>query len=140
MLIITKKLRMPIHEIELHATRSQGPGGQNVNKVSTAIHLRFDIEASSLPLNYKEKLMQLNDARITQDGIIVIKAQRYRTQDKNRDDALERLAILIKKATQIRKTRKKSRPTKASKKKQLDSKTRHGKLKVLRGKNIKIED
>ena len=140
MLFITKNLQIPLHEVELHAIRSQGPGGQNVNKVSTAIHLRFDIRASSLPLDCKDRLMQLKDVRITHDGIIVIKAQRYRSQDKNRDDALARLSILIKNATQIKKTRKKSNPTKASKKKLLDSKTRHGKLKVLRGKSIKTED
>ncbi len=134
MLIISPHISIPDEEIELSAIRSQGAGGQNVNKVSSAIHLRFDINESSLPDHYKQCLLKLSDQRITKDGIIVIKAQQYRTQEKNREDALERLQLLIKSAVVTQKVRRPTRPTRGSQKKRLDGKAQRGKTKALRGK------
>jgi len=119
-------------EIQIHAIRSQGAGGQHVNKVSTAIHLQFDIRASSLPPFYKEALLRLKDHRISEDGIVTIKAQQHRTQERNREDALERLRQLIYSVTIPRKVRRPTKPTKASDNRRIEGKKKQGRLKTLR--------
>ena len=134
MLFISHSVSIPDTEIEITAMRSQGPGGQNVNKVSSAIHLRFDINASSLPDIYKQRLLLLRDQRISKEGVIIIKAQKFRTQEKNRHDALERLQELIKSVSVVPKKRRPTRATKGSQQKRMDSKTQRGKTKLLRGK------
>jgi ribosome-associated protein len=132
MLYISSHIAIPDSEIEIHAVRSQGAGGQHVNKVSTAIHLRFDIGASSLPEQYKERLLMLHDHRISRDGVITIKARESRSQEQNRESALARLRELIRRATMPRKKRTATKPTGTSQRRRLESKKRRGKLKALR--------
>ena len=135
MLEINENLSIPLQEISISAIRSQGAGGQNVNKVSTAIHIRFDVKASSaISDEDRERLLKVKDRRVSKDGVIVIKSQRYRSQDKNRSDALERLAEMIRKALVVEKSRKATKPSKRSRQRRLDEKTKRGRLKESRGK------
>lgn len=138
MLQISNLVSIPDSEIEMSAIRSQGSGGQNVNKVASAIHLRFDVEASSLPDFYKRRLLRQRDKRLTKDGVIVIKSQEHRTQERNREEALSRLQEMVKAAGVLPKRRRPTKPTKGSKRRRLESKKRRSQLKASR-KKVRLE-
>ncbi len=131
---VSDRIAIPLSEIDCSAIRAQGAGGQNVNKVASAIHLRFDVGASSLPESCKARLLELHDQRITREGVIVIKSQQFRSQEKNRDEALNRLRELVAGASVAPRPRKPTKPTRSSQKRRLDSKSRRGEIKALRGK------
>ena len=131
--ILSAMTQIPLDEIELTAVRAQGAGGQNVNKVSSAIHLRFDIRASSLPQAHQERLLKLNDSRITGDGVVVIKAQSHRSQDMNRAEALQRLNEWVESVAKPPRVRKPTKPSRSAKRKRLEAKVQRGQVKALRG-------
>lgn len=134
MIFISNTINLNDNEVDISAIRAQGAGGQNVNKVSSAIHLRFDINTSSLSDEYKQRLLHSKDSRLTKEGVLIIKAQQFRTQERNKIDAIERLRSFILIATHVNKTRRPTKPSFSSKRKRVDQKTQRGKTKALRGK------
>ena len=134
MIFISNTIILNDNEVEISAIRAQGAGGQNVNKVSSAIHLRFDIHTSSLSDEHKQRLLDSKDSRITKEGVFVLKAQQFRTQERNKIDAFERLQSFITKTTYVNQTRKPTKPSRNAKRKRVDAKTQRGKTKALRGK------
>ncbi|WP_333855541.1 alternative ribosome rescue aminoacyl-tRNA hydrolase ArfB [Leclercia sp.] len=140
MIVLSRTVTLPDNEVEITAIRAQGAGGQHVNKTSTAIHLRFDIRASSLPEYYKERLLAASHHLITSEGVIIIKAQEYRSQEMNREAALARLVAVIQELTAVQKSRRATRPTRASKERRLASKSQKSSVKALRGKVRRSQD
>lgn len=140
MIVLSRTVSLPDNEVEITAIRAQGAGGQHVNKTSTAIHLRFDIRASSLPEYYKERLLTASHHLITSEGVIIIKAQEYRSQEMNREAALSRLVAVIQELTAVQKSRRATRPTRASKERRLASKSQKSTVKALRGKVRRPQD
>ncbi len=140
MIVLSRTVTLPDNEVEITAIRAQGAGGQHVNKTSTAIHLRFDIRTSSLPEYYKERLLAASHHLITSEGVIIIKAQEYRSQEMNREAALARLVALIQELTVVQKSRRATRPTRASKERRLASKSQKSSVKALRGKVRRPQD